>query len=139
MHSNFNLLELIQRSKPSDLCHSEMLHPKDATNKFPDQDLLLTGTCESQHALSNEEWKKHKLEIKDKKNHNRKMMKHNNYDNFTNLTSIKSNWAHRLLTLATVNTTYKFVYMGSPCRMLHSEIRKALCLVEVVQDQVIDI
>ncbi|KAI7847118.1 hypothetical protein BDC45DRAFT_578552 [Circinella umbellata] len=41
--------------------------PEDATNKIPDQDLLLTGTCESQHALSNEEWEKRKLEIEAKK------------------------------------------------------------------------
>ncbi|KAI8137628.1 hypothetical protein BJV82DRAFT_674567 [Fennellomyces sp. T-0311] len=36
------------------------------------------------------------------------------------------NWAHRILQPATANTAYTLVYMPSPRRTLHSEIRRAL-------------
>ncbi|KAG2223177.1 hypothetical protein INT45_011523 [Circinella minor] len=150
--------------------------PEDTANNLPDQDILLTGTCESQHALSTEEWEKRKLEIKTKKNLQQKndeaqqlkqfhqldqhQMQRNQRSKATPTSYVKItgknlpakkktisqpptekmiNWAHHLLTPATDNTTYTFVYMGSPRRTLHSEIRKALRLVGIAQERVIDI
>ncbi|KAI7857530.1 hypothetical protein BDC45DRAFT_566507 [Circinella umbellata] len=49
------------------------------------------------------------------------------------------NWAHRLLQPATDNTAYTIVYIPSPRRTLYSEIRRALSLVGIAQEQVIDI
>ena len=49
------------------------------------------------------------------------------------------NWAQRLLTPATDNTAYSFVYMGSPRHTMHSEIHKALRLVGIATERVIDI
>ncbi|KAI7851867.1 hypothetical protein BDC45DRAFT_571745 [Circinella umbellata] len=49
------------------------------------------------------------------------------------------NWAQRILQPATENTGYTVVYMPSPRRTLHSEIRRALRLLNVAQERVIDI
>lgn len=49
------------------------------------------------------------------------------------------NWAQRILQPATENTGYTVIYMPSPRRTLHSEIRRALRLLGVAQERVIDI
>ena len=166
------------------------LQEKVANDVSADQDLLLTGTCESRHALSIEEWEMRKAEIKvqqhqqqqqDKETqskqlkqleqqmpHHQQQQRHQHkhrhhhlqqnalatsYAKVTgrSITPRKKkeavqppsekllNWAHRLLTPANDTTAYSFVYMGSPRRTLHSEIRKALRLVGVATERVIDI
>ena len=163
------------------------------SNAQEDQDILLTGTCESIHALSEEEWKKNKAEndarkqLQQKQDEQRQMKQFHKLDHQQkqqqrqqqqrqqqqqkqrqqqqqqpasslsyatmtgkNLSPKKKNaahppspklvnWAQRLLTPATDSSAYTFVYMGSPRRTLHSEIRKALRLVDVAPERVIDI
>ena len=48
-------------------------------------------------------------------------------------------WAHRILQPATDTTAYTIVYIPSPRRTLHSEIRRALRLIGIAQERVIDV
>ncbi|KAI9257323.1 hypothetical protein BDA99DRAFT_561811 [Phascolomyces articulosus] len=158
---------------------------EDTTRKPMDQDILLTGTCESIHSLSHEEWEKRKVEIEARKQQQqqqdgvkqlqqlkkleqsqqqRQQQKYHHQqqqptknETATSYAKIAGKnlppkkrvqqpptekmvqWARRLLQPASGPTAYTFIYMGAPRRALHSEIRKALSLVGVAKERVIDI
>ncbi|KAI9244482.1 hypothetical protein BDA99DRAFT_566233 [Phascolomyces articulosus] len=131
---------------------------EDITTETVDQDILFTGTCESIHSISHEEREKRKAEIEAKnqqqqqQDEEKQMRQSKQSDNQQKQKQQqkqrrqqkpKPSEKDTTLSYAKIATTgptaYKFVYMGVPRRALHSEIRKALNLIGIAKERIIDI